>query len=144
LPVAGHQLPVENQTRPAGVYAIACLFLFSAAACTAIAILTALGIWPLAWGRFLVADLVTMGPAIFLVGTLTYAVIALGLLALKNWARRLVIVIAAAGLFFLIAPISSAVVDLRIVAIVINGAQIIVRVVVMWYLIQEQVTEDFA
>lgn len=129
--------------RPAGVSAIAGIFFIAAAACAAIATMTALGAWPLAWGRFFVGDLVTMGPAVFLVGAVSYAVIASGLLALKNWARRLAIVIAAVGLFFLVPVISSAVADLRLGAIAVNGAQIIVRVVVMWYLMQQNVADAF-
>ncbi len=124
--------------------AIACIFFFAGAACIVTAACTAAGVWPLAWGRYLLGDLVTMGPAVFVVVALIYAAIAVGLLLLKNWARRLAIVVAAVGLYFLVAPISSAVVDLRIGAIALNGAQIILRVVVLWYLLQEEVHHAFA
>lgn len=84
-----------------------------------------------------------MGPAVFIAATLVYVAIAAGLLWLKNWARRLAIVIVAVGLYFLIPSISSAVADLRIGAIVTNGAQIIARVVVLWYLMQQSVADAF-
>ena len=84
-----------------------------------------------------------MGPGAFAVAAAVYGVIGVGLLALKNWARRLAIVVAAVGLYFLIPAISSAVADLRIFAIALNGAQIILRVVVMWYLMQPRVADAF-
>ena len=84
-----------------------------------------------------------MGPAVFVVAALVYAAIGLGLLRRTNWARRLAIVVAAAGLYFLVPTISSAVADLRVGAIAFDGAQIIVRVVVLWYLLQENVGRDF-
>ena len=91
----------------------------------------------------MVGDFVTMGPSVFLVAAVVYTAVAAGLLSLKNWARRLAIVVAAIGLYFLIPAISSAVADLRMGAIALNGAQIIVRVVIMWYLMQPSVAEEF-
>lgn len=105
---------------------------------------TWMGWWPLAWGRFLVGDLVTLGPVVFAIAGIAHAVVGAGLLRVKNWARRAAVVIAAAGLYFLIAPVSSAVADLRLGAIAYNGAQIMVRVAVMWYLMQEHVTTCFS
>ena len=84
-----------------------------------------------------------MGPVLLVIASLLYALIGFGLLRLKNWARRLAIVVLAVGLYFLAPTISSAVMDLRFLAIVSNGAQIIVRVVVLWYLLQEKVAEEF-
>ncbi len=133
----------KSKIRPSGVSAIACIFFVAAAACAAIATLTASGLWPLAWGRGLVGDLVTMGPAVFVAASLAYAIIGVGLLWLHNWARRLAIVAAAVGLYFLVPAISGAVADLRIGAIALNGAQIIVRVVVIWYLMQQRVADTF-
>ncbi len=91
----------------------------------------------------MVGDLVTMGPVVFAIAALLYAGIAWRLLRLRNWARRLAIVVAAVGLYFLIPPTSSAVADLRIGAITLNGAQIILRVVVMWSLMQQRVADAF-
>ena len=136
-------LKTNHKTRPSGVTATAWLFFFAAAACALTAAFTMSGAWPLAWGRYLVADMVTMGPFAFIFAAVAYAVIAVGLLALKNWARRLAIVAAAVGLYFLVPAISSAVADFRIGGIAINGAQIILRVVVMWYLMQQSVAEAF-
>ena len=135
---------METQRRPAGVSAIAGTFFVAAMACVVTAACTAAGVWPLAWGRFVVGELVTMGPVVFVVAALVYAGIGLGLWWTRNWARRLAIVVSAVGLYFLVLPISSAVADLRVGAIALNGAQIIMRVVVLWYLFQEQVGETFA
>jgi len=84
-----------------------------------------------------------MGPVIFVIAALAYALVGFGLLWRKKWARRLAVVVIAVELYFLIAPISSAVADLRIGRIASNGAQIIVRVIVLWYLLQERVVESF-
>ena len=132
------------QDRPTGVTAIAALFVSAAAACAVTAACTAVGVWPLAWGRYVVGDLVTLGPWVFVIAALLYAVVATGLLWLKNWARRFAIVIAAVGLYFLIPTISSSVADLRIGAIALNGAQIIVRVIVFWYLLRDDVAVTFS
>lgn len=131
------------QSRPEGVTAIAGLLFVAAGASVVTAAATALGLWPLAWGRYVVGELVTMGPAVFAVAGLFYALIGLGLLRMNHWARRAAIVVGAIGLAFLIVPISSAVVDFRVGAIAVNGAQIIVRVVVLWYLLQQHVVEAF-
>jgi len=131
------------RTRPAGVLAIALLFFTAALASAITAAYTAWGVWPLAWGRYVAGNMVTMGPALFVVAAPIYAVIGTGLLWLKNWARRLAIVVTAVGLYFLIPDISSAVADVRIVSIARNGALIIVRVVVLWYLMQHDVEKAF-
>jgi hypothetical protein len=137
------KLATDKQTRTAGVTAIALVFFAAASACAVMAACTAAGVWPLAWGRYLVGELATMGPALLVIASLLYALIGFGLLWLKNWARRLAIVVSAVGLYFLAPTISSAVVDLRFLAIVSNGAQIIARVVVLWYLLQEKVAAEF-
>jgi len=87
--------------------------------------------------------MVTMGPALFGIAAVIYAVVGVGLLGLRNWARRVAIVVTAVGLYFLVPVISSAVADLRIAGIAVNGAQIIVRVIVLWYLMQQGVSEAF-
>jgi len=143
LSVNSRQLAVENKQRPGGVTAIAVLFFVAMGTSGVTAVLTYFGVWPLAWGRYVVGDLVTLGPTVFAIAALVYAGIAVGLLRRQNWARRVAIIVAAVGLYFLIGPISSAVADLRFLAIASIGAQIIVRVVVLWYLLQERVAEAF-
>jgi hypothetical protein len=137
-------LKTKTKDRQGGISAVAGIFCLAAVACAVTAALTAFGRWPLAWGRYIVGDLVTMGPVVFVVAAVLYAAIASGLLVLWNWARRMAIVVAAVGLFFLIAPISSAVEDLRLGAIAINGSQIIFRVLILWYLMQQEVADAFA
>jgi hypothetical protein len=112
----------DQSDRPAGVTAVAALYFAAAVGCGVTVACTALGLWPLAWGRYVVGDLVTLGPVMFVIAALLYAVVALGLLWLKNWARRSAIVIAAIGLYFLVPTISNSVADLRIGAIALNGA----------------------
>ena len=87
--------------------------------------------------------MVTMGPGLFGIAAVIYAAVGYGLLGLRNWARRVAIVLTAVGLYFLVPVISSAVADLRIAGIAVNGAQIIVRVIVLWYLMQQGVSEAF-
>jgi hypothetical protein len=125
------------------VQAISAIFFAAAGAAAITGACTAAGVWPLAWGRYLVGELANMGPALFLIAVAAYALIGFGLVRLNNWARRAAIVVTAVGLYFLIPTISSAVFDLRIGAIAVNGAQIIVRVVVLWYLLQESVASAF-
>lgn len=134
---------IKDSIRPQGVTAIAVVLFFATVACVVTAAGTAAGVWPLAWGRYMAGDMVTMGPVVFVVAALLYAVIGYGLLRLKNWARRLAIVVAAVGLYFVVPTISSAVADLRTGAIAVNGMQIIVRVVMLWYLLQESVGKAF-
>jgi hypothetical protein len=131
------------RTRPAGVLAIALLFFTAALASAITEACTAWGVWPLAWGRYVAGNMVTMGPVVFGVAALIYAVIGTGLLWLKNWARRLAIAVTAVGLYFLIPGVSSAVADFRIGSIALNGALIIIRVVVLWYLMQYDVGKAF-
>jgi hypothetical protein len=72
------------------------------------------------------------------------AVVAVGLWRGQNWSRRVAILLAVAGVAFVVPGISSAVVDGRAGAIVREGAQIIVRVAIVFYLSQEPVKEWFA
>ena len=51
--------------------------------------------------------------------------------------------VTAVSLYFLVPTVSSAVADLRISGIAVNGAQIIVRVVVLWYLMQQDTATAF-
>src|SRR3974377_913559 len=122
---------------------MAVIFFVTSGVCAIATACTALGRWPLSSGRFIIGDLVTLGPGAFVIAAIVHAVIGCGLLWLKNWARRLAIVVAAVGLYFLIAPVSSAGADVRFGGIAITGSQIIVRVLVLWYLTQDSVAQAF-
>ena len=60
------------------------------------------------------------------------------------WARRAAILVAVIGIAMAVPAISSAVMDSRLLAIAREGAQIIVRVMVVFYLSQEPVKDWFA
>jgi uncharacterized membrane protein len=130
--------------RPPGVTLIAAAHVLVAMIAFVIAIGTFLGRMPLASGAFLVGgELETAGPILFLLITIVFLIAAAGLWKLRNWSRHLAIGLAIIGLIQVTPAISSAVADGRIVAIVREGAQIIVRVIVIWYLLQEPVRDQF-
>ena len=133
-----------TRERPLGVTLIAAAHVVVAVIALAIAAGTFLGRMPLASGAFLVGgELETAGPILFLLVTIVFLIAAAGLWKLKNWARHLAIGLAVIGLIQVTPAISSAVADGRIFAIIREGAQIIIRVIVIWYLFQEPVRDQF-
>jgi hypothetical protein len=60
-----------------------------------------------------------------------------------RWARRVAILVAVVGIAMAVPGLSSAVMDSRIVAIARDGLQIIVRVVLLYYLSQDPVKDWF-
>lgn len=135
----------EKQMRPVGVSAIACLFAVACATALLFAILIVLEAVPLSYGAFLLPNgLEQAGPVGFIVYAVVTGGLALGLWNGANWARRLVVLVAIAGIVFVVPGISSAVVDSRVLAIAGNGLQIIVRVAIVFYLSQEPVKDWFA
>ena len=130
--------------RPRGVVLIVSLHVLVAIVALVIAIGTFAGRMPLASGAFLVGgELETAGPLLFLLVGIVFLIAAAGLWKLKNWARHLAIGLAFIGLIQVTPAISSAVADGRILAIAREGLQIIVRVMIMWYLLQEPVRDQF-
>jgi hypothetical protein len=71
---------------------------------------------------------------------------ALGISLWQRWkgSRRVGIAVAGAGIALAVPAVSSAVADGRVVAILREGAQIMIRVMVIFYLSQEPVKEWFA
>jgi hypothetical protein len=133
-----------SRVRPLCVTLIAVAHVTVAIVALFIATGTFLGRMPLASGAFLVGgELETAGPILFLLITIVFLIAAAGLWKLKNWARHLAIGFAIIGLIQVTPAISSAVADGRILAIVREGAQIIIRVIVIWYLLQEPVRDQF-
>ncbi|MGH9522148.1 MAG: hypothetical protein ACRD3E_06420, partial [Terriglobales bacterium] len=110
----------DRQQRRRGATTLGFLFLAMAIAGVVAAVSTAVGWWPLAWGRFLAGDFVTMGPAALVLAAVAYASAGFGLLRQRNWGRRLAIVLAALNLYFVIPEISGAVIGLRIGGIAEN------------------------
>ena len=130
--------------RPRGVQLLAGLHVLVATVALVIAIGTFAGRMPLASGAFLVGgELETAGPILFLLIAAVFLIAAAGLWKLKNWARHLAVGLAIIGLIRVTPAISSAVADGRVFAVVREGLQIIMRVIVIWYLLQEPVRDQF-
>jgi hypothetical protein len=142
LTLLDHQPAVRE--RPLGVTLIAAAHVLVAIVVLVIAVGTFLGRIPLASGAFLVGgELETAGPILFLLITIVFLIAAAGLWKLKNWSRHLAIGFALIGLIQVTPAISSAVADGRIFAIIREGTQIIIRVIIIWYLLQEPVRDQF-
>ena len=124
--------------RPAGITAIVGLCFVLAAASLTIAVLIVAGSLPLSSGAFLLGGgLEQSGPLAFVLYAAFVLLIAFGLLRRWNLARRAAIFLAVAGIALAVPAISTAVVDSRLFAIARDGAQIIIRVLIIFYLTQE-------
>ena len=131
--------------RPTGVTWIAATFLLVAAYLSILGILmlASPGTVSMAAGAPLLGGLELAGPYMFLLVAAVAGAIGYGLLRLNNWARRLAIVAACAGVVMLIPQVSGAVISLRAEPLIFGGAGVIVRVMILWYLFQEPVKESF-
>lgn len=96
----------------------------------------------MAAGASLLGGLELAGPYMFLLVAAVAALIGWGLLRMYSWARRVTILAAFAGFVMLIPSVSAAAIDFRW-SLVTGGLGIIVRMVVVWYLWQTQVAEQF-
>jgi hypothetical protein len=130
--------------RPAAVTGIAILFFVTAAylASIGVVMLAWTGMVSMAAGADLLGGLETWGPYMFLLTGAVAGAIGWGLLRMHRWARRAAIVVAFAGFVMLIPRVSAAAVDFRW-GLVWGGLGIIVRMVVVWYLWQTPVAEQF-
>lgn len=134
-----------SSPRPAGVVAIFALCALLATASLAVAALTAAQRIPLSSGALLLGGgLEQLGPMAFLLYAAVLLLLSLALWKRWRWARRATIFVAVAGVALAVPAISSAVMDSRLFAIARGGAQIIVRVVIVFYLSQEPVKAWFA
>jgi hypothetical protein len=131
--------------RPGGVSVVAGLFFVVAAYLLAVGslMLGRPGLISIAAGASLLGGMEVAGPYAFLIAGFFEAVIGYGLLRLNNWARRLAIVVAIAGLLLLIPSVSSSVGGFHIGTLAVGGLGIIVRAMVVWYLYQLPVREAF-
>jgi hypothetical protein len=101
------------------------------------------GLISMAAGADLLGGLEVYGPYMFLITGVVSTLVGLGLLRLNNYARRVAIMVAIAGLVLLIPAVSSSVVSFRVKSLAWGGLGIIVRVIIVWYLYQMPVREVF-
>jgi hypothetical protein len=100
---------------------------------------------PLSSGAFLIGGgLEQLGPIAFLLYAALMILLAVAVWKRWGWVRRAAIIVAAIGIAVSVPGLSSAVMDSRILAIGREGLQIIVRVMVVYYLSQEPVKDWFA
>jgi hypothetical protein len=130
--------------RPAGVVVIAILLFLASAYLAVLAI-----IWfidpnalPLSLAAPLLHGLELAGPYMYLICAGVGVIVGIGLLRLNNYARRAAILLAVAGVVMLIPKMSAAAVDIS-ASLFIAAIQVIVRVVIVWYLWQKWTAEEF-
>ena len=134
----------NNPERPAGIMAVSGLLALAGSASLLFAILLFLHAVPLSYGSVLLqGGLEQRGPIAFLLYSVIALVLAWALWTRRAWARRLTILPAVIGVGLAFPAISSAVADVRLAAIVRESLQIMVRVVIIFYLTQEPVRQWF-
>lgn len=131
--------------RPAGVTAIAALFLAASAylAGTGTIMLAAPGLAPMRLGAPLLFGLELAGPYMFLLAGAGGGIVGWGLLRLNRWARRGALLVLLAGLLMLVPEVSAAVVGQQLGALAAGAAGFIVRMAAVWYLYQERIAATF-
>lgn len=129
---------------PAGVVAISVLFFLASAYLTILAVVWFINpeAFPLSLAAPLLHGLELAGPYMFLICAAVGVIVGIGLLRLNNYARRAAILIAAAGIVMLIPKMSAAAVDIS-AELFIAAIQVIVRVVIVWYLWQNWTAKEF-
>jgi hypothetical protein len=130
--------------RPAGVTAIAVLFLFASAylGVVALAKLVSPESVSLAMGAPLLHGLEIAGPYMFLLAAAVGAVVSFGLFRLNNIARRAAVVITVAGMVMLIPKVSADAADFSL-RFFTAGSMLVIRVIIAWYLWQGWTAEKF-
>src|ERR1700730_10318746 len=130
--------------RPSGVTLTAILFFLAAGYLFVIGalMLTRPGMVSMRLGDPLLHGLELAGPYMFLVVGAIGAIIGWGLLRINYWARWAAIVAAIAGVVMLVPSVSAAAVDFGW-SLLSTGLGVIVRVAIVWYLLQEPVRAAF-
>ena len=131
--------------RPAGVTAIAALFLLVGMYLAGVGLLMLLfpGRVGMMAGAALLNGLELSGAYMFLLTGGLAGIIAAGLWRLNNWARRAAAAVAILGVVMLIPAVSGAVAGGQLAALAWRGLGVMVRVMVAWYLWQVPVVEAF-
>ena len=135
-------MPVE---RPAGVTAVAAAYFLSGAYLLVVGLIMLVrpGVVSMAAGAPLLGGLELAGPYMFLLAGGVCVTVALGLWWLHRWARWLAILIAIISVIMLLPSVSSAMLDFRIARLAWGGLGTILRVLIVWYLLQEPVHNSF-
>jgi hypothetical protein len=130
---------------PNGVRAIAALFGLCALylAIAGIVMLLRPGTIALSSGAPLLFGLELDGPYMFLLTAAIGGGVVWGLLKLNNIVRHTASLIAVAGIVMLIPSVSAATVLVQFKPLALGGFGIIVRAMVVWYLSQEEVANQF-
>lgn len=130
--------------RPAGVLTIAIIFLGASAYLVLLAAirLAEPGAVPLSLAAPLLHGLEIAGPYMFLLAATIAALIGWGLLRLRNFARRAAIVIAVLELVFLIPEVSAQTGDFS-PRFFFAAVEVVIRVMIVWYLWQGWTAEKF-
>jgi hypothetical protein len=133
-----------NNTRPAGVTAIVALCIVTAVTSLMFALLISTGRISLSAGAFLLGGgIEQLGSIAFLLYAALLLVLAIALWRRVRFARQATVFVAIIGIAMAVPAISSAVMDSRVFAIAREGLQIIVRVMIVFYLTQKPVKEWF-
>ncbi len=132
------------RTRPEGVRILGLGCLAAALYVAANAVLVLLGIVSFTSGTYILGELVTMGPLIYVIVAVLVAGLGFALLRGYRWSRRLAILAAALLVAGSVMPVSAAVIYSQVLGIVIHGAKIILAIVIIRYLMQPEVVEWFS
>jgi len=130
--------------RPKGVTAIAVTLFLASGYLSALGLIKI--VFPdavaLSWGAPLLHGLEISGPYMFLLAGAVAAAVGVGLLRLRNLARRAAIVLACAGVVMLIPKLSADAAELS-VRLLLAGFAVMIRVAIVWYLWQRSTAERF-
>lgn len=130
--------------RPAGVTAVALIFLAYAIIAAIYALLLTSGRIAMSRGAWLIGGgFEIMGKWVFALYAMIHGACAVGLWRMQRWALRAASLLLLWGVFQVIPAISSATADSRILAIAREGVQILWRVVALRYLWQQSTRDSF-
>jgi uncharacterized membrane protein (DUF2068 family) len=132
--------PLTGVIATAAAFWLAGLYLWT----LGMVMLIAPGAISMALGAPLLNGLELSGPYMFLLIGVISGLLGWGLWRRNNWARRIAILAALAGLAMTLPSLSVAVMNFRITSFLIPGLGALVRMLIVWYLYQAPVTEWFA
>lgn len=132
--------------RPTGVTVIAIILFLAAGYLVGLAVimLVSPGLISMAAGAPLLHGLELAGPYMFLLIGALGALVGYGLWRMYNWARRVTTLLGFVGIVMLIPSVSGSVLMMQFGNLYWAGLGVIVRVVIVWYLYQTPVAEEFA